>query len=180
MTIGSSVWTSHVADRDIDALRETEAGIAAECRGHEPSAFSEVLRRLSGAMEPGARRSRAVDVARGLGVSVRTLRRRLARSGLTFTVAVQGRRLSVAARLLAETSVKVIDIALVVGYADHAHFTRAFRKWTGVTPVVYRRTIRQNRAQPTTSAYPAQVESRVSDAVDDSTGSRPLAARRHI
>ena len=143
-----------MAETDIDALREAEAVIAAEGRGNEPPGLAAVLRQVSEAIQSGAPRSRAADVAGALGMSVRTLQRRLARSGLTFTVAVQGCRLGVAARLLAETNVKVIDIALVVGYADHAHFTRAFRRWTGATPVVYRRMIRGNGG-PTSAAAPS-------------------------
>ncbi len=157
---GPSVRTSHVADRDIDVLREAETALAAQCRAPEAAAVSDVLRQVSRSVEPGARCSRAVDVARALGMSVRTLQRRLARSGLTFTAAVQCRRLGIAARLLAETEVKVIDIALVVGYADHAHFTRAFRKWGGVAPVVYRRMIRQHEASSNDEKWSAETEGR--------------------
>jgi AraC-like DNA-binding protein len=33
----------------------------------------------------------------------------------------------------------VLDIALDLGYSDHAHFTRAFRRWTGMPPREFRR-----------------------------------------
>ncbi|MBM3858327.1 MAG: AraC family transcriptional regulator [Verrucomicrobia bacterium] len=48
-------------------------------------------------------------------------------------------RINAASRLLAETNRKTTDIALEVGFYDHAHFSRTFRKLTGVTPAAYRK-----------------------------------------
>ena len=50
-----------------------------------------------------------------------------------------GSRLGTAVHLLASTDATVLDIALDVGYSDHAHFTRAFRRWTGVAPREFRK-----------------------------------------
>ena len=82
-------------------------------------------------------------VARSLGMSRRTLQRRLSSMGLTFNALVQRSRLALAAHLLTTTDEKVVDIAFEVGYSDHAHFTRAFRRWTGSPPCAYRRGVRR-------------------------------------
>ena len=79
-----------------------------------------------------------------LGMSVRTLQRHLAEAGVTHEALVGRARLATAAALLEETDAKVLDIALDLGYSDHAHFTRAFRRWTGCSPQVYRRTRGEN------------------------------------
>jgi AraC-like DNA-binding protein len=88
-------------------------------------------------------RIRAASAA--LGMSVRTLQRRLAAHGLTFAGLVDASRREAAACLLVETRAKVIDIALHLGYSDHGHFTRAFRRWTGLTPRAYRRRAERDR-----------------------------------
>jgi AraC-like DNA-binding protein len=81
-----------------------------------------------------------------LGVSVRTLQRRLAEAGITHESLVSRARLETAAAVLEETDTKILDIALDLGYSDHAHFTRAFRRWTGCSPQAYRRRVKECQA----------------------------------
>lgn len=77
-------------------------------------------------------------VANKLGLSRRTLQRQLERSGTSFQGVVDA-TLARQARTLLETGRKPItDIALQLGYQDTAHFTRAFRRWTGSSPSAYR------------------------------------------
>jgi AraC-like DNA-binding protein len=89
------------------------------------------------ASENGHPRMRSTATA--LGVSTRTLQRRLAENGLSFESLLRTERLRMAMRSLERTDARVLDIALDLGYSDHAHFTRAFRRWTGLTPLEYRR-----------------------------------------
>jgi AraC-like DNA-binding protein len=79
------------------------------------------------------------QTARVLGTSVRTLQRHLAAAGCTHEAVVGRARFAAAASLLEETDTKILDIALDLGYSDHAHFTRAFRRWAGCSPQEYRR-----------------------------------------
>jgi AraC-like DNA-binding protein len=85
-------------------------------------------------------------IAAALGVSVRTLQRRLGRSGLCFEDVTKEMRLEQAVDLLARTESRILDIALDLGYSDHAHFTRAFRGWMGLSPLEYRRRHRVDAA----------------------------------
>ena len=71
--------------------------------------------------------------------SVRTLQRRLYKTGKTYTDLVNETQFARAARLLRETDAKVIDIAFECGYDDASHFARAFRRIGGVSPRSYRR-----------------------------------------
>lgn len=77
-------------------------------------------------------------IASAAGVSVRTLQRRLAERGADYSALVEGARFDIATHLLRDHRCKLIDIAFDLGYADAASFTRAFRRWTGVTPSEYR------------------------------------------
>ena len=83
-----------------------------------------------------------------IGMSVRTLQRRLAAAGVTHEALVGRARFATAATLLEETDTKILDIALDLGYSDHAHFTRAFRRWAGCSPQQFRR----RRRMPVTGA----------------------------
>jgi AraC-like DNA-binding protein len=74
-----------------------------------------------------------------LGMSVRTLQRQLSEVGLTHEALVGRARFATAATLLVQTDTKVLEIALDLGYSDHAHFTRAFRRWAGCSPQEFRR-----------------------------------------
>lgn len=78
-------------------------------------------------------------VARRLFVSPRTLKRRLAEQGTTFSDVVDDVRRREALLLLDDRRLSVDEIALRLGYSDTANFSRAFRRWTGRTPGGVRR-----------------------------------------
>jgi len=79
------------------------------------------------------------DTAEAVGVSARTLQRRLAACGETYSGLVDTVRLETGARLLCDTDAKLLEIAYELGYTDPANFTRAFKRWAGVAPRAYRR-----------------------------------------
>jgi len=77
----------------------------------------------------------AAEVA---GVSIRTFQRRLAAADLNYSRLVKQVRFEKAMRLLTEPHVKLVEIAFELGYTEAANFTRAFRRWTGVSPSQFR------------------------------------------
>jgi len=79
------------------------------------------------------------DVASTVGLNVRTLQRRLAKAGVIYSQLVDEVRLRTAIRLLEDRDLKLAKIASALGYSDPAHFTRAFVRWTGMTPRAHRR-----------------------------------------
>jgi AraC-like DNA-binding protein len=78
------------------------------------------------------------DVAEIAGVSRRTLQRKLAHVGLSYSDILDTVRYENASRLLRDTDCRIIDVAFSSGYTDPAHFSRAFRRMTGVTPRQFR------------------------------------------
>ena len=82
-------------------------------------------------------------VAGVLGMSARTLQRRLGDVGLTYARVVGEARADMARRMLKDPARKVGDIARTIGYSDAGHFTRAFLRWTGLTPREFRRLRRE-------------------------------------
>jgi len=73
-------------------------------------------------------------VARELGVSGRTLARKLAVDGLTFAGVLDQLRSDLAARYLEEGNLAIAQIAWLVGYRGVSAFTHACKRWTGRTP----------------------------------------------
>jgi AraC-like DNA-binding protein len=84
----------------------------------------------------------SLDVAAAIaGVGARTLQRRLAQFGLTYSKLVEQIRLETAIDLLRDPSRRIIDIAYKVGYGDPSHFTRAFRRALGASPKAFRQSL---------------------------------------
>ena len=77
-------------------------------------------------------------VAEIVGMSERTLQRSLAQSGSTYSEIVQEARFSIASDLLADSDLNIADIAFAAGYENAPHFSRAFKRLTGMTPRDYR------------------------------------------
>ncbi len=80
----------------------------------------------------------ATTIAQQLGMSRRTLDRRLAASGVNFQDALDETRCEYAKQLLDCTRLQIANIATIVGYADPSILTRGFVRWAGVTPSQWR------------------------------------------
>ncbi len=74
------------------------------------------------------------SVASRMHVSPRTLKRKLASAGTSFSQLLDEMRRVRAEALLQDRSLGLEDIAARLGYANAANFSRAFRRWTGRTP----------------------------------------------
>jgi AraC-like DNA-binding protein len=73
-------------------------------------------------------------VAAQLGMGGRTLARRLASEGHSFSRILDGLRSALARRYLAESNMSISEIAWLLGYSEVANFTHAFHRWTGTNP----------------------------------------------
>lgn len=82
---------------------------------------------------------RSADVARRLAMSVRTMSRRLADAGSSFSALVEAERIARATRLLSDPRLSSAQVAVLLGYAEPAPFHRAFKRWMGVSPAEWRR-----------------------------------------
>ena len=78
------------------------------------------------------------NAARLLGVSERTLNRRLADQGTSFQTLVNHSLRARALALLQDRELSVAEVAYTLGYGDAANFSRAFRRWFGQPPGSYR------------------------------------------
>jgi AraC-like DNA-binding protein len=78
------------------------------------------------------------ESARALAMSSRTLKRRLAEHGETYSSIVEEGRKERALRLLRDESLSIEQVAARLGYADPANFTRAFKRWMKSTPKEWR------------------------------------------
>lgn len=80
------------------------------------------------------------SVAEAVGASVRTLQRRLSDMNTTYSRVIETARMESASRLLVQSEFTLKEIAHQLGYSDQPHFTRAFHRWTGLSPKAYRQT----------------------------------------
>lgn len=92
-----------------------------------------------GASQPSAaQRADMNAVARGLGLSARSLRRRLYDEGVSFVRVAEGALATLAKQLLADEERSIQETAYALGFSDPSAFYRAFKRWTGTTPKSYR------------------------------------------
>jgi len=77
--------------------------------------------------------------SRVLGIPVRTLQRRFRERDLSYSQLVDQVRLELACSLVEQRDLRLEDIAETLGYANPSAFSRAFRRWFGMSPRDYRR-----------------------------------------
>ena len=80
----------------------------------------------------------AAAVAKQLCVSVRTLQRKLDAAGTTFRDVCDDARRALAEGYLTDPAVSIAEVAFLLGFSDQTSFHRAFRRWTGAAPGVWR------------------------------------------
>lgn len=80
-----------------------------------------------------------VDIAQALGLSRRTLMRRLESEGNCYQDLLDETRNELACWYLRQSSRSLSEIAELIGFSDQGNFARGFRRWQGLTPSEYRR-----------------------------------------
>ena len=78
------------------------------------------------------------DIASNLGLSSRTMQRRLLDEGVNFQGLLQTARQKLADQYIRDEHLSISEIAYLLGFSEQANFTRAFKRWTGCSPTQYR------------------------------------------
>lgn len=119
-------------ERDPSAARDVDA-IISDVAGVDPLVAS-----LRAALADDLRDSKLATVARTLGVSDRSLQRKLRSAGTTFSSELCAARLREARKRMVESDAPLTRIALDVGFTSLSHFSTQFRKDCGQTPSQWR------------------------------------------
>jgi AraC-like DNA-binding protein len=125
------------AEPALRELLERQANAMLERLPHATSYSAQVQALASGELQE----SSAERVARRLGMSERTLHRKLAAESTSYRDIIEQARKRAALRYLAQER-PIEQIAFSLGYASAQSFQRAFRRWTGTTPGAYQRRLR--------------------------------------
>jgi AraC-like DNA-binding protein len=124
-------------DPRLFALLHAEARRSIDTVERRPTHTERLKRYLSS--RPACRIPNMVVVARELGMSVRSLRRRLAEEGVSYRALVQATLEEAAIQALQTPGRSVQEAAVATGFSDSTAFHRAFKQWTGVTPTQFQR-----------------------------------------
>jgi AraC-like DNA-binding protein len=103
----------------------------------QPAPFAFRVRERLVQQGPG-RRIEMNAVARSLGLSERSLRRRLAAEGKAYNTVVNEALAIIASHLVQSRQRTIQEAAYEMGFADTTAFHRAFKRWTGMTPMEFR------------------------------------------
>lgn len=116
------------ADAALAGYLDQLATIAAEPIGADHDSMTTAVRRALWARLPRGRPN-IWRIASELGVSVRTLQRRLGEEGSSFSEVLDELRRDITRELLAEGNQPVADISFLLGYSEPSAFHRAYRRW---------------------------------------------------
>jgi AraC-like DNA-binding protein len=123
-------------DRLLEVLRAQCEHVLDAMPDDRPSIVEQVERRIVDRLGAGAVKLDAV--AASLGMSPRTLARRLADADTTFQAVLEAVRQRLATRYLEQDELRLDDVAALLGYSETSAFVTAFRRWTGTTPGRFR------------------------------------------
>jgi AraC-like DNA-binding protein len=119
-------------DRLLEVLQENCRDVLSRREAAAPSLIERVERLIVDRLTSGE--ARLETIATELGMSSRTLSRRLAGLNTSFNDIVDELRRELALAYLQDSTFSLTEIAFLLGYAEAAGFTTAFKRWTGITP----------------------------------------------
>lgn len=102
-----------------------------------PALAQQTKREIARALSEGL--PKMGDIAKSLGLSVRSFHRRLAEQGVNFQTLTEETRREIALGMLQDEQYALSEIAFLTGFSEQSAFTRAFKRWTGQTPASYRK-----------------------------------------
>ncbi len=105
--------------------------------GDDTSLVVQAKNAIAQSLNEGA--PKMADIARGLGLSVRSFHRRLSDHGVNFQTLTEETRRELAEGLLRQETYSLAEVAFLTGFAEQSSFTRAFKRWAGLTPASYRK-----------------------------------------
>jgi AraC-like DNA-binding protein len=134
LRLPASVWRSALpgADAGLQATLRELAEHAGLGGAADDALIVQVRSRLRLLLPDG--RAAATEVAEALGLSERTLHRRLQSSGTSFRAILEAFREAEAERLIGGGRLPLGEIALRLGFSDQTAWNRAFRRWKGMSP----------------------------------------------
>jgi AraC-like DNA-binding protein len=106
---------------------------ALERRGPERTTLRSSVENAMAPLLPHGKAT-AVETARRIGMSRRTLVRKLSSDGLTFSEISEELKVNLAKHYLRDGDLPISQVAWLLGYREISAFTHAFRRWTGMTP----------------------------------------------
>ena len=131
-----SRWKRRFEEEGLEGLEGRHKG--SKVRAATPAVQGKVLKKIQKAPPDGSTHWSCRKMARELGVSGRSLQRRLLSEGSSFSKVLDEARRDRSLELMSRPGAAVAAVAAETGFADAQAFARAFRRWTGLTPSVYR------------------------------------------
>lgn len=126
----------HSADDRLLAILKGHCQTVLQQRGQQDDLLRQVEEVALRLLPNGPPKAEAV--ARALGMSPRTLARRLQEQGNSYRDLLDDLRQNLARRYLRDRKLRLSDIAYMLGYADLSTFNHAFKRWTGKSPSEFR------------------------------------------
>ena len=119
--------------RNEQAVREHFADYLRQLQQRYPDNLQDQVRDLTGRILPGGECS-VQRIAAALGLHPRVLQKKLQQQGTSYTRLLRETRMEIAEQHLRHKSMGITDLALNLGYAEVAVFSRHFKQWTGLSP----------------------------------------------
>jgi AraC-like DNA-binding protein len=142
LTLTRSAWSLPLRRRDsvLHGVLRRQADELLAAQAGDGRFSTEVRRALAHRVAGGD--TTLAAVARHLAASARTVQRRLSEEGVSYQEVLDGVRRESAERYLADSRLSAGEVGYLLGFSEPAAFHRAFKRWTGSTPLDFRRSRR--------------------------------------
>ena len=138
MYLDPAELTKPLPGRNAELARASERIVERYLQGLDPARVAGEVQQLLLRLLPSGRASQE-EVARQIFRSVSTLQRQLQSEGTSFRELRERTRRTLAERYLRDPEHSLGEIAFLLGFSDQSNFSRAFRRWTGMSPREFRK-----------------------------------------